>query len=117
MELISNNYYAMYYSTYIYIYQCIRFRHKQWENTCGFGKSFWKNGFLGGHCANFTELCCTSTNKGIRYLTAKGMLNDIPGGNCKINTSPNTLPFSIPQQLKNVPIERWDKEDRQCLNM
>ena len=93
------------------------FRHKEWENTSGFEKSFWKNGFLGAHCANFSEICCTSTNKGIRYLTDKGMLNDIPGGDCKINTSPNTLPFSIPQQLKNVPIERWDKEDRQWLNM
>ena len=45
------------------------------------------------------------------------MLNDIPDADWKINTSPNTLPFSIPQQLKNVPIERWEKEDRKWLNM
>ena len=87
------------------------------ENTCGFEKSFWENGFLGGHCTNFSEICCTSTIKGIRYLIEKGILNDIPDGDFKINTSPNTLPFSIPEQLKYVPIERWQIEDRKWLNM
>ena len=92
-------------------------RHPDDENTCGFGRSFWENGFAGGHCANFKGFCCSSTRHGLSYLKEKGMLEELPDGGEKIRVSPNTLPFIIPPHLKNVSIPKWKLDDRKWLNM
>ena len=87
------------------------------KKPCGMGRSYWENGFSGGKCVNFSDICCTSTSTGLHYLKTTGILTDMPDDGIKIITSPNTLPFVIPSHLKHVPIVKWGNEDKKWLQM
>ena len=88
-----------------------------------FGKKLWYdkyyrgNRFSDGHHANLSEVCCTSTNTGLKYLKQKGILETLPDNSTDIVTSPNKLPSFIPPDLKQVPIAEWSVEDTKWLNM
>ena len=106
----------MYYNTLTHIKVFFK-RHPYWEKTCGIDSSYFENGISGGQCTNFSEVCCTSTNTGLKYLKEKGMLEELPQDGAKIITSPSAFPFFIPPYLKHIPIAKWTVEERKWLNM
>ena len=52
----------------------------------------------------------------IRRLKDHGIIKEYPTGGYIIESYPDSMQFTLPQELKTKPLEFWTKEDRMWLN-
>ena len=53
----------------------------------------------------------------LNTLHQRNQLLNLPSGGAKIISSPSLPPITIPDQLRNIPVNQWRDEDRIWLNM
>ena len=57
-----------------------------------------------------------STNDGLMLLKKEGILKEHPTGGHFLESTPNSLNFSLPLSLKDKPTKSWSKEEQIWLN-